>query len=57
MSSGATYLAAAYVSVLLTLLVYVGIIAAKLGRFARQIAALQEKADEAGEGSVGRKAA
>jgi hypothetical protein len=46
MSSGGTYLAAAYVVVLVTLLVYVGIITAKLGRFARQIAELRERDDD-----------
>ena len=40
MSSGGAYLAAAYVVVLVTLLVYVGIIAAKLGRLRRQVAEL-----------------
>jgi hypothetical protein len=45
MSSGATYLAAAYVVVLFTLLVYVGIITAKLARFGRQIAELRAQED------------
>ena len=47
MSSGGTYLAAAYVVVLFTLLVYVGIITAKLARFARQIAELRRPAEDA----------
>ena len=47
MSSGATYLAAAYVVVLFILLVYVGIITAKLARFTRQIGQLREDAADA----------
>ena len=43
MSSGGTYLAAAYVVVLFILLVYVGIITAKLARFGRQLAELRER--------------
>lgn len=56
MSSGGTYLAAAYLVVLFILLAYVGIITAKLGRFARQIAELREQADETGDADVRRAA-
>jgi hypothetical protein len=57
MSSGGTYLAAAYVTVFLVLLAYVGIITAKLGRFARQIAELRRRADEAGDANASERAA
>jgi hypothetical protein len=55
MSSGGTYLAAAYVVVLFILLVYVGIMTAKLARFTRQIAELAAQEDH--EGNLERSAA
>jgi membrane protein required for beta-lactamase induction len=46
MSSGGTYLALAYLVVLLLVLLYVGIIAMKLGRMRRDIVALRDASDE-----------
>ena len=46
MSSGGSYLALAYLVVLLLVLLYVGIIAMKLGRMRRDIAALRDARDE-----------
>lgn len=46
MSSGEKYLFGAYAVLLLVLLVYVGIIALKLGRMEREIAELVELARE-----------
>ena len=57
MSSGGTYLAAAYVIVLFVLLVYVGIIGAKLARFSREIARLRDGVEEGSETRVERAAA
>jgi hypothetical protein len=45
-SSGATYLALAYTVVLVLLLLYVGIIAMRLGRMRHDIAVLREAKDE-----------
>jgi hypothetical protein len=46
-SSGGVYLALAYTVVLVLVLLYVGIIAMKLGRMRRDIAALRDARDEA----------
>ena len=46
MSSGEKYLAAAYLVVLATVLVYVAIISAKLARLERDVTALAELARE-----------
>jgi hypothetical protein len=46
LSSGEQYLAAAYVVVLATVLVYVAIISAKLARLERDVTALAELARE-----------
>lgn len=48
MSTGEKYLAAAYVVVLLAVLLYVAIIALKLQRFEREVAELTELARERG---------
>jgi hypothetical protein len=45
-SSGGVYLALAYTVVLVLVLLYVGIIAMKLGRMRRDLALLGEKRDE-----------
>lgn len=45
MSSGGTYLALAYTVVLVIVLLYVGIIASKLGRMRDDIATLREQRD------------
>lgn len=46
MSSGEKYLAAVYLVVLATVLVYVAIISAKLARLEREMTALAERAQE-----------
>ena len=46
MSSGEKYLAAAYVVVLATVLIYVAIISAKLARLEREVTELAERARE-----------
>jgi CcmD family protein len=46
LSSGEKYLAAAYVVVLATVLVYVAIISAKLARLEREVTELAERARE-----------
>ena len=46
MSSGEKYLAAAYLVVLATILVYVAIISAKLARLERELTGLAERARE-----------
>ncbi len=48
MSAGEKYVAAAYVVVLVTVLAYVAIIAAKLGRIDRELGELAELARERG---------
>jgi hypothetical protein len=45
-SSGGVYLAVAYTVVLVLVLLYVGIIAMKLGRMRREIALLRDERDE-----------
>jgi CcmD family protein len=46
LSSGEKYLAAAYLVVLATVLVYVAIISAKLARLEREVTELAERAQE-----------
>ena len=57
MSSGGIYLALAYTVVLVLMLLYVGIIAMKLGRMRRDIAALRDARDEAETSARQREAA
>jgi CcmD family protein len=56
-SSGERYLAAAYLVVFLAVLVYVVIIAAKLGRLEREVGELARRARERREASPEREAA